>query len=59
MAMVAEKATAEKLSALFIQIGRWQYYLLGLVATGFIIFGRSLFICGLEMGSKRRMELRY
>lgn len=41
MAMVAEKATAEKLSALFIQIGRWQYYLLGLVATGFIIFGRE------------------
>lgn len=40
-AMVAEKATAEKLSALFIQIGRWQYYLLGLVATGFIIFGRE------------------
>lgn len=41
MTMVAEKATAEKLSALFIQIGRWQYYLLGLVATGFIIFGRE------------------
>lgn len=39
MEMVAEKATAEKLSALFIQIGRWQYYLLALVATGFILFG--------------------
>ena len=39
MAMVAEKATAEKLSALFIQIGRWQYYFLALVATGFILFG--------------------
>ena len=37
VAMVAEKA--EKLSALFIQIGRWQYYLLALVATGFILFG--------------------
>lgn len=41
MTMVAEKATSEKLSALFIQIGRWQYYLLGLVATGFIIFGKQ------------------
>lgn len=39
MAMMAEKATAEKLSALFIQIGRWQYYFLALVATGFILFG--------------------
>ena len=39
MTLVAEKATAEKLSALFIQIGRWQYYLLALVATGFILFG--------------------
>lgn len=39
MAMVAEKATSEKLSALFIQIGRWQYYLLALAATGFILFG--------------------
>lgn len=41
MAMVEEKATEENLSALFIQIGRWQYYLLGLVATGFIIFGKQ------------------
>lgn len=41
MAMVAEKATAEKLSALFIQIGRWQYYFLALVATGFILFGEQ------------------
>lgn len=39
MTMVAEKATSEKLSALFIQIGRWQYYLLALVATEFILFG--------------------
>ena len=39
MTLVAEKATSEKLSALFIQIGRWQYYLLALVATGFILFG--------------------
>ncbi len=29
------------MSELFIQIGRWQYYLLALVATGFIIFGKK------------------
>lgn len=38
-AMVAEEAPISKFSALFIQIGRWQYYLLALVATGFILFG--------------------
>ncbi len=42
--MVARREPASHLSALFIKIGRWQYYLLGLVATGFIIFGRE-FIC--------------
>ena len=30
-----------EVSDLFIQIGRWQYYLLALVATGFIIFGKQ------------------
>lgn len=39
--MVAQKKPMEELSTLFIQIGRWQYYLLALVATGFIIFGRQ------------------
>lgn len=39
--MVAQKKSVENLSALFIQIGRWQYYLLALVATGFIIFGKE------------------
>lgn len=39
--MVAKKESMEELSSLFIQIGRWQYYLLALVATGFIIFGRQ------------------
>lgn len=39
--MVAKGEPVEKLSTLFIQIGRWQYYLLGLVASGFIIFGRE------------------
>lgn len=39
--MVAKKESIDRLSALFIQIGRWQFYLLALVATGFIIFGRQ------------------
>lgn len=39
--MVARKEPIGKLSELFIQIGRWQYYLLALVATGFIIFGKQ------------------
>lgn len=39
--MVARKEPISNLSELFIQIGRWQYYLLALVATGFIIFGKQ------------------
>ena len=39
--MVARKEPISSLSDLFIQIGRWQYYLLALVATGFIIFGKQ------------------
>lgn len=39
--MVAKKEPFGRLSELFIQIGRWQYYLLALVATGFIIFGKQ------------------
>ena len=39
--MVIKKEPVEKLSELFIQIGRWQYFLLALVATGFIIFGQQ------------------
>lgn len=39
--MIARKEPVSHLSMLFIKIGRWQYYLLGLVATGFIIFGRE------------------
>lgn len=39
--MVAKREPISKLSELFIQIGRWQYYLLALVATGFIIFGKQ------------------
>ena len=39
--IVAKREPVQKLSDLFIQIGRWQYYLLALVATGFIIFGKQ------------------
>lgn len=39
--MVARKEPISNLSELFIQIGRWQYYLLALVATGFIIFRKQ------------------
>lgn len=38
--MVANCEPVKKLSDLFIQIGRWQYYLLALVASGFVIFGQ-------------------
>lgn len=39
--MVAKNAPIGSFSDLFIHIGRWQYYLLALVATGFIIFGKQ------------------
>ena len=37
--IVAKNEPVKKLSDLFIKIGRYQYYLLALVASGFIIFG--------------------
>lgn len=40
-AMIAKKASVTELSALFSKIGRAQYFLLLLVLTGFIIFGRQ------------------
>lgn len=39
--IIAKNESIKKLSDLFIQIGRYQYYLLALVASGFIIFGRD------------------
>ena len=39
--IVAKNEPVKKLSDLFIKIGRYQYYLLALVASGFIIFGRD------------------
>ena len=39
--VVAQENGDEYLSDLFIQVGRAQYYLLALVTTGFIIFGRQ------------------
>lgn len=40
-AMIVRKASRMEISALFIQIGRAQYFLLLLVLTGFIIFGQQ------------------
>ncbi|MDO4921930.1 MAG: oligosaccharide flippase family protein [Phascolarctobacterium sp.] len=39
--MVARREPVRQLTQLFIKVGRWQFYLLALVATGFIIFGRQ------------------
>lgn len=39
--IVAKNEPVKKLSDLFIKIGRYQYYLLALVASGFVIFGRD------------------
>ncbi len=39
--LVAKNEPVSKLTALFIRIGRLQYFLLALVASGFIIFGRQ------------------
>ena len=42
--MIANNVSIQKISDLFIQIGRWQYYLLALVGSGFIIFGKDFII---------------
>lgn len=42
--LVAKRWPMQELSSLFIQIGHWQYYLLALVATSFIIFGRPFIV---------------
>lgn len=39
--MIAKRESIQKISELFIQIGRWQYFLLAAVASGFIVFGRQ------------------
>lgn len=39
--LITKGAPMEKISSLFIQIGRWQFYLLALFASGFIIFGQQ------------------
>ena len=39
--IVAKNEPIKKLSNLFIKIGRYQYYLLALVTSGFIIFGKD------------------
>lgn len=39
--MIAKNSPASSLSDLFIRIGRLQYFLLALVASGFVIFGKQ------------------
>lgn len=39
--MVAYKASSEELSALFTRIGRLQFWILGLVGSGFVILGKE------------------
>ena len=39
--IVAKNEPVKKLSDLFIKIGRYQYYLLALVTSGFVIFGKD------------------
>lgn len=39
--MVACNTTNQEISLLFIRIGRIQYYILGLILSGFVIFGRK------------------
>lgn len=39
--MIAKREPIQKISDLFIQIGRWQYFLLAAVASGFIVFGKQ------------------
>lgn len=42
--LIAQKAPVSKLSELFIRIGRLQFFLLALVASGFVIFGKQFII---------------
>ena len=39
--MIAKREPMQAISNLFIKIGRWQYFLLAAVASGFIIFGKQ------------------
>lgn len=39
--MIAQQVSVSKLSDLFIRIGRLQFFLLALVASGFVIFGKQ------------------
>lgn len=42
--LINKDKNMRKVSELFIQIGRWQYYLLAFALSGFIIFGRRFII---------------
>lgn len=40
MEMISKKESMKIISNLFINIGRWQYFLLGAISSGFFIFGK-------------------
>ncbi len=50
--MVATGEDKENWTKLFIKIGRLQYYIIALIITGFVVFGRQFvsFIAGMEYG---------
>lgn len=39
--MIAKREPIQTVSNLFIQIGRWQFFLLAAVASGFVVFGKQ------------------
>lgn len=42
--MVAKKEAMKLISNLFINIGRWQYFLLAAISSGFFIFGKTFIV---------------
>lgn len=39
--IISKRESIQIISNLFVQIGRWQYFLLAAIASGFIVFGRQ------------------
>lgn len=39
--IISKRESMQRISNLFIQIGRWQYFLLAAVASGFFVFGKQ------------------
>lgn len=43
-AMVAQKCSDHEIASLFVRVGRLQFYVLSLILTGFVLFGRSFVV---------------